>query len=327
MLAGKPLVSASALRTDGQLLVLNHPPTPPPAQRKDGGSASAGPCYRCVFPVPPPADAVLSCGEGGILGPVVGVMGVLMALEAVKVLVSRGDGVPASQAEMERSSSAGPGDRQGREHSMLVFSAAASPPSRSVRLKGKRPGCAACSERATVTAEALASGALDHVAFCGLRNPIRVLDRTDRVSAKDLGALVNGTSAGRDGAGGTGDENYVLVDVRDEVQFGLCSLEDSVNVPWTSIQRMTSGSQHMPNGHREPPPNDEAVESDPLVALRKAVRDKDTYVICRYGNDSQLAVQKLKALGLDAGGSGKIRDVSGGFRAWKRTVDPDWPEY
>ena len=50
----KPLISGSALGTEGQITVYGH---------------RGGPCYRCVFPNPPPAESVLTCGEGGILGP------------------------------------------------------------------------------------------------------------------------------------------------------------------------------------------------------------------------------------------------------------------
>ncbi|EHK50419.1 hypothetical protein TRIATDRAFT_297199, partial [Trichoderma atroviride IMI 206040] len=77
VLLSKPLVSASAFQTSGQLIVLNNPP-------------GKGPCYRCVFPKPPPPESVVGCGEGGIIGPVVGTMGVLQALEAIKLIV-RGD--------------------------------------------------------------------------------------------------------------------------------------------------------------------------------------------------------------------------------------------
>jgi adenylyltransferase and sulfurtransferase len=50
----KPLISGSALGTEGQIAVYGY---------------KGGPCYRCVFPNPPPAESVLTCGEGGILGP------------------------------------------------------------------------------------------------------------------------------------------------------------------------------------------------------------------------------------------------------------------
>ncbi len=62
-------------------MTLNSPP-------KVSGDSAGGPCYRCIFPKPPPAESVISCGDGGILGPVVGVMGVLQALEAIKLLTS-----------------------------------------------------------------------------------------------------------------------------------------------------------------------------------------------------------------------------------------------
>ena len=50
----KPLVSGSALGTEGQIAVYGY---------------NGGPCYRCIFPNPPPVESVLTCGEGGILGP------------------------------------------------------------------------------------------------------------------------------------------------------------------------------------------------------------------------------------------------------------------
>jgi adenylyltransferase and sulfurtransferase len=50
----KPLISGSALGTEGQIAVYGY---------------RGGPCYRCIFPTPPPPEAVLTCGEGGILGP------------------------------------------------------------------------------------------------------------------------------------------------------------------------------------------------------------------------------------------------------------------
>jgi adenylyltransferase/sulfurtransferase len=76
VLEGKPLVSASILGFEGQLSVYNH-----------GG----GPCYRCLFPVPPPAGLVPSCAEGGVLGILPGVMGTLQATEVIKLVLGLGD--------------------------------------------------------------------------------------------------------------------------------------------------------------------------------------------------------------------------------------------
>ena len=329
MLAGKPLISASALRTDGQLLVLNHPPTPLPLDdRIDATGASiGGPCYRCVFPKPPPADAVLSCGEGGILGPVVGVMGVLMALEAIKLLISPTSQLNSAATSTSASQHASPTGQGSREHSMLIFSAVSSPPFRSIRLKGKRSGCSACSDEASITAEALRSRTLDHVAFCGVRNPVCILSPDDRVSARDFEALIRmEPHVAVHDRSKMKERDYVLLDVRDEAQYGLCALDGSLNVPWPRLQAIMK--QSAPVDGSEDVKDGLPVENDPLTALQKAIGEKnDIYTLCRFGNDSQLAVQKLRELGFALDGSRSIRDVAGGLKAWKEDVDQDWPEY
>lgn len=75
--AGIPLVSAAAVRTEGQIATFN--------------PAAGGGCYRCLFPREG-AESALRCSESGVLGPVVGVVGSLLALEAIKLL----SGVPES---------------------------------------------------------------------------------------------------------------------------------------------------------------------------------------------------------------------------------------
>lgn len=75
----KPLVSAAVQGVEGQLSTYKAYLGPP------------HPCYRCVFPDDPPPDLVPSCAEGGVLGPVVGVMGSLQAVEVVKELLGRGE--------------------------------------------------------------------------------------------------------------------------------------------------------------------------------------------------------------------------------------------
>lgn len=76
VLEGKPLVSASILGFEGQLSVYNH---------------GDGPCYRCLFPVPPPPGMAPSCAEGGVLGVLPGVMGTLQATEVIKLVLGLGD--------------------------------------------------------------------------------------------------------------------------------------------------------------------------------------------------------------------------------------------
>jgi molybdopterin/thiamine biosynthesis adenylyltransferase/rhodanese-related sulfurtransferase len=73
---GKPVVHASIFRFEGQLTVF---------------SATGGPCYRCLYPQPPPAEEAPSCAEAGVLGVLPGAMGVLQATEAIKLLLGLGD--------------------------------------------------------------------------------------------------------------------------------------------------------------------------------------------------------------------------------------------
>jgi len=76
VLSGKPNVYASIFRFEGQVSVFD---------------ASRGPCYRCMFPEPPPAGLVPSCAEGGVLGVLPGILGSLQALEVLKLILGVGD--------------------------------------------------------------------------------------------------------------------------------------------------------------------------------------------------------------------------------------------
>lgn len=291
VLTSRPLISASALKTEGQLIVLNNPPRPT-------GDLSGGPCYRCIFPRPPPVDSVLSCGEGGILGPVVGVMGVLQALEALKVLAARPQ--PASS-----SSSSSTEDRMDSgvdtqppaepvKPSMLMFSAYSNPQFRSVRLRSRRKDCAACSAQGPITRQSLTSGSLDYVGFCGVTSPVDVLPSEARISVNDFSRLP------RDG-------NNILIDVRDETQYAICALPGSVNVPWTG-----SADAWL----------ERAIQSGTL-----ADDGRSRYVVCRLGNDSQLAVRAvLDRLGQQRSRM-QVQDLKGGLKAWRQEVDPTWPDY
>jgi sulfur-carrier protein adenylyltransferase/sulfurtransferase len=73
---GIPVVSASILGFDGQLSVF---------------APHEGPCYRCLYPVPPPAELAPSCGANGVLGVLPGTMGLLQATEVVKLIVGAGE--------------------------------------------------------------------------------------------------------------------------------------------------------------------------------------------------------------------------------------------
>jgi sulfur-carrier protein adenylyltransferase/sulfurtransferase len=72
----KPVVHASILGFDGQLTVF---------------VPYEGPCYRCLYPQPPPADLAPSCGANGVLGVLPGIMGLLQANEAIKLIIGKGE--------------------------------------------------------------------------------------------------------------------------------------------------------------------------------------------------------------------------------------------
>jgi sulfur-carrier protein adenylyltransferase/sulfurtransferase len=76
VLLGKPNVYGSIFRFEGQVSVFD---------------ARIGPCYRCLYPEPPPPGLVPSCAEGGVLGVLPGIIGSLQALEAIKLILSRGE--------------------------------------------------------------------------------------------------------------------------------------------------------------------------------------------------------------------------------------------
>lgn len=75
VLAGIPLISGSAIGVEGQLTVYNY---------------KGGPCYRCLYPKPDLNEGSKSCSDNGVLGPVPGLIGILQAVETIKVLTSIG---------------------------------------------------------------------------------------------------------------------------------------------------------------------------------------------------------------------------------------------
>lgn len=273
-------------------MVLNSPPV-------RQGEGNGGFCYRCVFPKPPTPESVLSCGEGGILGPVVGVMGVLMAVEAVKIIVAN---VNPADVAATMATELGPPSQEKR--SLLLYSAFGNPPFRSVRLRGKRAHCPSCSENATITHQALTSGSLDYATFCGMGAPIEIPVDHSRISAKDYSKA---------------QENYgdepLLIDVRDEVQFNICHIKNSVNIPVSDIVAAVEGSASIKG-------------RDSFINILEQHCGPDLtrpiYCICRFGNDSQLAVQKFRQWTSPHMVKG---DIKGGLHAWRKDVDPTFPEY
>ena len=138
VLLGIPNAYGSIYRFDGQVSVFG---------------AKGGPCYRCLYPEPPPADLVPSCAVGGVLGVLPGVVGTLQAIEAIKLITGIGDSLA------------------GR---LLLFDALRME-TRQLRLQ-RNPRCAICGENPTITA------LIDYEEFC---NPAQPHD----VTAADLATM------------------------------------------------------------------------------------------------------------------------------------------
>jgi sulfur-carrier protein adenylyltransferase/sulfurtransferase len=124
VLLGKADVYGSVYRFEGQVTVFD---------------ARHGPCYRCLFPEPPPPEAVPSCAEGGVLGVLPGLVGTLQALEAIKLLLGVGDPL----------------------YGRLLLADGLTTQFRELRI-GKDPGCVLCGENATQRE------LIDYPKFCGV---------------------------------------------------------------------------------------------------------------------------------------------------------------
>ncbi|KAJ8754892.1 hypothetical protein K2173_015404 [Erythroxylum novogranatense] len=187
---GKPLVSGAALGLEGQLTVYNY---------------NGGPCYRCLFPTPPPTTACQRCADSGVLGIVPGIIGCLQALEAIKIASAIGE--PLS----------------GR---MLLFDAL-SARIRTVKIRGRSLDCEVCGENAAFTQKQFRD--FDYERFTQSRlstapSKLNLLPAESRISSRELmEKIVKG-------------EPYVLVDVRPEHHFRIVSLPNAVNIPLSSLE-------------------------------------------------------------------------------------------
>ena len=141
VLLGKPLLYGAMSQFTGQLSLL-HAPHGAPDNTPD--NTVWGPCYRCLYPEPPPADTVLSCAEGGVFGALPGVIGSLMATEAVKYIVGLGEHKTANLT-----------------HAKLTHYDALSGAFQSIKLK-RNPACPSCGDAPSISALE------DTEAFCNL---------------------------------------------------------------------------------------------------------------------------------------------------------------
>mmetsp|Transcript_9777 Transcript_9777/g.26143 ORF Transcript_9777/g.26143 Transcript_9777/m.26143 type:complete len:438 (-) Transcript_9777:108-1421(-) len=190
VLKKKPLVSASAVKMEGQLTVYNY---------------RGGPCYRCLFPDPPPAATVTNCADGGVLGVIPGILGTLQALEAIKV---------ATDA---------PSVLTGK---LLIFDGEDTL-FRSLKLRTKRGDCDVCGERPSIEAHCLP----EYEKVCGPAHdkPTQLLlEGVREATCSEVNAWMQNR------------QKVFLIDVREVPQFEICSIEGSVPVPMRKFKRALS---------------------------------------------------------------------------------------
>src|ERR1041385_6692450 len=170
VLTGKPNVYASIFRFEGQASIFALP---------------EGPCYRCLYPEPPPPGLVPSCAEGGVLGILPGLLGVIQATEVIKLILKSGDPLV------------------GR----LLLVDALGMKFRELKLR-KNPDCPVCGKHPTVTE------LIDYNEFCGIRGEeVEVAPTSGDIQVEELKKRLD-----------RGDDLFIL-DVREPHEYQICNIK------------------------------------------------------------------------------------------------------
>jgi len=169
VLSGKVNVYGSIFRFEGQATVFGYP---------------GGPCYRCLYPEPPPPGLVPSCAEGGVLGVLPGIVGSIQAMETIKLILGKGEPLI------------------GR---LLLFDALQMR-FRELKLR-KNPDCPVCGSHPTVTK------LIDYQEFCGIRGEEAAPTvNVPEITPRELKARLD-----------RGDDVFIL-DVREPHEYQICQI-------------------------------------------------------------------------------------------------------
>jgi len=185
--AGKPLVSGSAIHSDGQLTVYNYK-----------GSV----CFRCLHPKPQSPETVGNCASAGVLGPVPGVIGVLQAMETIKIIVDHPNVL---------------------YNSLLIYDGGDCDFKKIKLTDVKRNGCICTKtpEEITIT--------VDYEEFCGSKandkfKKLNLLKDNERMTVLDLNKLVSQKHP------------FLMIDVRKKIEYDMCHLPFSINVQLSDLK-------------------------------------------------------------------------------------------
>jgi sulfur-carrier protein adenylyltransferase/sulfurtransferase len=181
VLLGKPNVYGSIFRFEGQATVFAY---------------EGGPCYRCLYPEPPPPGLVPSCAEGGVLGILPGTIGLIQATETVKLILGIGEPLV------------------GR---LLLYDALGMR-FRELKLR-KNPECPICGEHPTITQ------LIDYHQFCGVPSPKEApAAQETKVNEGEIDVLELKEKLDR-------KDNFVLIDVREPHEYKICNIPGAKLIP------------------------------------------------------------------------------------------------
>ncbi len=182
---GIPNVYGSIFRFEGQVSVFD---------------AKRGPCYRCLYPEPPPPGLVPSCAEGGVLGILPGVVGTIQASEVVKLIIDKGTPLI------------------GR----LLFLDVLEMEPKILKLR-KDPNCPVCGEQPTVTE------LIDYEAFCGIGRGEQEEEKkptVEEITVEEFSRIKK-------------EQEIILVDVREPHEYDICNIEGSKLIPLGELKDRT----------------------------------------------------------------------------------------
>jgi adenylyltransferase/sulfurtransferase len=154
-----------------------------------------GPCYRCLYPEPPPPGSVPSCAEGGVLGVLPGLIGIVQATEILKFALGVGQSL------------------LGR---LLLFNALEMK-FRELKLR-RDPLCPLCGEHPTITE------LIDYQQFCGMTNQPPDLDQTDEVSVQEMKRALDEPGLG-----------IKVIDVREPHEHEICHVSGVALLPLSTL--------------------------------------------------------------------------------------------
>jgi len=223
-----------------------------------------GPCYRCLHPKPPPAVAVTSCSDGGVLGMVPGLIGQLQAIEIVKIVL----GQPKENLLWRR----------------MIFVDTLSMRFRNIKLRERNPQCVACGPECPAE-QKVQPDKFDYADFCQTkcdRYALMKIPDENSITCQKFNEILQDMPKAASGIS--------LIDLRPPVQFNIVNTNASksisekltaINIDFNDVERFTRNFDKQEN--------DEKSEQ-----IRKIFSESKTvFMVCRRGKASKEATELL----------------------------------